>query len=87
LRLNGGLWRSETGKRIDSRAFSLFPWECQPVRSATKDFIANLERAEVARVGKAMAAERGLTFTTVKAGEYVGGTLVGSTQLAAAASP
>jgi hypothetical protein len=38
-----------------------------------------------ARVGKAMAAERGLTF---KAGQYVSGTLVGSTtQLAAAASP
>jgi len=37
----------------------------------------------VARVGKAMAAERGLTF---KAGQDVSGTLVGSTQLAAAAS-
>jgi type IV secretory pathway VirD2 relaxase len=48
----------------------------------SKDFIANLERAEVTRVGKAMAAERGLTFTTAKTGEYVSGTLVGSTQLA-----
>ena len=48
----------------------------------SKDFIANLERAEVARVGKAMAAERGLTFTAAKTGEYVSGTLVGSTQLA-----
>ena len=48
----------------------------------SKDFIANLERAEVTRVGKTMAAERGLTFTTVKTGEYVSGTLVGSTQLA-----
>ena len=47
-----------------------------------KDFIANLERAEVTRVGKAMAAERGLTFTAAKTGEYVSGTLVGSTQLA-----
>ena len=48
----------------------------------SKDFIANLERAEVTRVGKAMAAERGLTFTAaVKTGEYVSGTLVGSTQL------
>jgi type IV secretory pathway VirD2 relaxase len=47
-----------------------------------KDFIANLVRAEVSRVGKAMAAERGLTFTTAKTGEYVSGTLVGSTQLA-----
>ena len=48
----------------------------------SKDFIANLERAEVTRVGKAMAAERGLTFTAAKSGEYVSGTLVGSTQLA-----
>jgi hypothetical protein len=44
----------------------------------SKDFIANLERTEVTRVGNAMAAERGLTFTTGKAGEYVSGTLVGS---------
>ena len=29
----------------------------------SKDLIANLERAEVNRVGKAMAAERGLKFT------------------------
>jgi hypothetical protein len=49
---------------------------------APKDLVANLERAEVARVGKAMAAERGLTFTAAKTGEYVSGTLIGSTQLA-----
>src|SRR6202035_5069647 len=48
----------------------------------SKDFVANLERTEVARVGKAMAAERGLKFTAAKTGEYVSGTLVGSTQLA-----
>ena len=36
---------------------------------ASKNFIANLERAEVNRVGKAMAAERGLTFTTAKTGD------------------
>jgi hypothetical protein len=47
-----------------------------------KDFIANLERTEVTRVGKAMAAERGLKFTAAKTGEYVGGRLIGSTQLA-----
>ena len=35
----------------------------------SKDFIANLERAEVTRVGKAMAAERGLTFTAAKTGD------------------
>src|SRR5450755_4021681 len=49
---------------------------------ASKDFVANLERTEVTRVGKAMAAERGLTFTAAKTGEYVSGTLVGSAQLA-----
>jgi type IV secretory pathway VirD2 relaxase len=48
----------------------------------SRDFIANLERTEVTRVGKAMAAERGRTFTAAKTGEYVSGTLVGSTQLA-----
>jgi len=48
----------------------------------SKDFIANLECTEVTRVGKIMAAERGLTFTAAKTGEYVSGKLVGSTQLA-----
>jgi type IV secretory pathway VirD2 relaxase len=48
----------------------------------SKDFVANLERTEVTRAGKAMAAERGLTFTTAKTGEYISGTLIGSTQLA-----
>jgi type IV secretory pathway VirD2 relaxase len=47
-----------------------------------RDFIANLERTEIARVGRAMAGERGLTFQQAKAGEYVSGKLVGSTQLA-----
>ena len=47
----------------------------------SKDLVANLERTEVTRVGKAMAVERGLTFTAAKTGEYVSGTLVGSTQL------
>jgi uncharacterized protein DUF3363 len=48
----------------------------------SKDFVTNLEHAEVTRVGKVMAAERGLTFTAAKTGEYVGGTLVGSARLA-----
>jgi hypothetical protein len=82
LCFNGRFRNPKTGKPIDCGHFSLFPWECQPVRSATTDFIANLERAEVSRVGKTMAAERGLTFTTAKTGDYVSGTLVGSTQLA-----
>jgi hypothetical protein len=48
----------------------------------SKNFIANLERTDVTRVGTAMAAERGLRFTTAKTGEYVSGTLVGSSQRA-----
>ena len=48
----------------------------------SKDLVANLERTEVTCVGKATAAERGLTFTAAKTGEYVSGTLIGSTQLA-----
>jgi type IV secretory pathway VirD2 relaxase len=48
----------------------------------SKDFVADLERTEVTRVGKSMAAERGLTFTAAKTGDYVSGTLVGSIQLA-----
>ncbi|MCI0600525.1 MAG: DUF3363 domain-containing protein [Beijerinckiaceae bacterium] len=46
------------------------------------DVIATLERAEVTRVGRAIATERGLIFQEAKTGEYVSGTLIGSTQLA-----
>lgn len=46
------------------------------------DLLSRLERAEVTRVGRAMAAERGLAFKEAKIGEYVRGKLVGSTQLA-----
>ena len=48
----------------------------------SKDFITDLQRTEVTRVGKAMAAARGLTFTAAKTGEHVSGTVIGSTQLA-----
>jgi hypothetical protein len=48
----------------------------------SKNFIANLERAEVTRVGRGMAAERGLKFSVTKTGEHVSGTLIGSAQLA-----
>jgi hypothetical protein len=49
---------------------------------APTDLLSRLERAEVTRIGRAMAAERGLTFQQVKTGAYVSGKLVGSTQLA-----
>jgi len=82
LRISGDYRLAKTGKPVGNIGFSFFPWECQPVQSATKDFIANLERAEVSRVGETMAAERGLTFATAKTGDHVSGTLVGSTKLA-----
>jgi len=47
-----------------------------------KDFIVNLERTELTRVGKAMAAERGLKLIAAKTDEHVSGTLIGSAQLA-----
>ena len=46
------------------------------------DTVANLEQREVDRVGRQMAAERGLTFTPSKAGEYVSGRLTGVAALA-----
>ena len=49
---------------------------------APADLLSRLERAEVTRVGRAMAAERGLPFQEAKTGEYVSGKLIGSTQLA-----
>jgi Protein of unknown function (DUF3363) len=48
---------------------------------APADLLSRLERAEMTRVGRAMAAERGLTFEQVKTGEFVSGKLIGSTQL------
>ena len=48
----------------------------------SKDLVATLERAEIARVGSEMAAARGLTFRPAQAGEYVSGKLVGSANLA-----
>jgi type IV secretory pathway VirD2 relaxase len=44
--------------------------------------VANLEQREVDRVGREMAAERGLTFTSGKTGECVSGRLTGVASLA-----
>ncbi|MER8595298.1 DUF3363 domain-containing protein [Mesorhizobium sp. M1182] len=48
----------------------------------SRDLVATLERQEVARVGKEMAAARGLTFVPVQPGNHVSGTLVGPVSLA-----
>jgi type IV secretory pathway VirD2 relaxase len=47
-----------------------------------RNLVAALERQEVERVGQEMAKARGLSFQPAKAGEYVRGTLAGSTNLA-----
>ena len=49
---------------------------------APKDLIARLEATEVSRVGKAIATERGLTYTPGKPGEHVTGRLAGVAELA-----
>ncbi|MER9250129.1 DUF3363 domain-containing protein, partial [Mesorhizobium sp. M0590] len=48
----------------------------------SRDLVATLERQEVTRVGKEMAAARGLTFQPVQPGNHVGGRLLGSVRLA-----
>jgi type IV secretory pathway VirD2 relaxase len=46
------------------------------------DLIGTLQRQEVDRVGRELAAHHGRTFNLIKDGERVRGTLLGSTQLA-----
>jgi hypothetical protein len=47
-----------------------------------RNLVACLERQEVERVGQEMAKVRGQTFHPIRVGEYVSGTLSGSTNLA-----
>jgi type IV secretory pathway VirD2 relaxase len=49
---------------------------------APKDLLDRLERTEIDRVGRQMAAERGMPYTPSQPGEYVSGTLKGSVNLA-----
>jgi hypothetical protein len=49
---------------------------------APKDILRRLEAAEVAHIGREMAAERGLAFRPSNPGEYVSGRLVGMASLA-----
>ncbi|TIQ42335.1 MAG: DUF3363 domain-containing protein [Mesorhizobium sp.] len=49
---------------------------------APKDLLSRLEQAEVARVGRRIAAECGLSFVQAKPGEYVSGRLAGAANLA-----
>ena len=47
-----------------------------------RNLVARLEHQEVERVGQELAKARGRTFQHTRAGEYVAGTLAGSTDLA-----
>ncbi len=47
---------------------------------APRDLIARLERIEIARAGRDMAAARGMTFMPAESGDYVAGKLVGIDQ-------
>lgn len=49
--------------------------------SVSPTTLAQLERQEVERFGKQMAASRGRTFQPARPGAYVSGTLIGSTNL------
>jgi len=49
---------------------------------APRDILVRLEAAEVNRVGRAMAAERGLAYNPSQPGDYVSGRLTGSINLA-----
>ncbi|WP_018388947.1 DUF3363 domain-containing protein [Ancylobacter sp. FA202] len=48
---------------------------------APRDILARLEAVEVERVGRVMAAERGLAYNPSQPGEYVSGRLAGSVNL------
>jgi hypothetical protein len=50
--------------------------------SALRDLIARLERTEVTRIGRELAAARGMTFVPAEAGGYVSGKLAGAASLA-----
>ncbi|WP_421416906.1 DUF3363 domain-containing protein [Agrobacterium tumefaciens] len=77
----------EVSEALDRRRQSLVD-QGQAVRldngtiRAPKDLLERLERTEIERVGRQMAAERGLSYTPSQVGEYVSGSLKGSVNLA-----
>lgn len=77
----------DIGEALDRRRQSLVD-QGQAVRldngsiRAPKDLLERLERTEIERVGRQMAAERGLTYTLSQPGEYVSGSLKGGVNLA-----
>lgn len=77
----------EVSEALDRRRQSLVD-QGQAVRldngsiRGPKDLLDRLERTEIDRVGRQMAAERGLPYTPSRPGEYVSGSLKGSINLA-----
>jgi len=77
----------DVARALDRRAERLIEMghaKLQPDKSflLPRNLVATLERQEVERVGQEMAQARGLMFRPAEAGEYVSGTLSGSTNLA-----
>ncbi|EHS51277.1 hypothetical protein PDO_1999 [Rhizobium sp. PDO1-076] len=77
----------EVSEAMDRRRQSLVD-QGQAVRldngsiRAPQDLLERLERTEIERVGRQIAAERGLAYTPSQPGEYVSGSLKGSVNLA-----
>jgi hypothetical protein len=86
LPLAGTGFGREVNAALDRRA----EWLVEMGHATVKDgfisiprrTVAVLERQEVERVGKEMAAERGLTYAPSRPGEYVNGRLAGVANLA-----
>jgi len=76
----------DVARALDRRAERLIETghaKLQPDKSflLPRNLVATLERQEVERVGHEMAQARGLAFRPAKTGEYVSGTLAGTTNL------
>jgi type IV secretory pathway VirD2 relaxase len=86
LSLAGTGFGREVNAALDRRAQRLVEMGHASVKdgfiSIPRRAIATLERQEVERVGKEMAAERGLTYAPSGPGEYVTGRLAGAANLA-----
>jgi Protein of unknown function (DUF3363) len=75
--------RTALGRRKDELIRQGHAWRAPEggVR-ARRDLLAVLERQEVERVGRKLAAERGLAFHAIEDGQAIRGKLIGSAQLA-----
>jgi hypothetical protein len=75
--------RSAFGRRKDELIRQGHAWRTPEGRvRARGDLLPVLERQEVERVGRKLAAEQGLAFHAVEDGQTIRGKLVGSTRLA-----